>query len=43
MAISSTIACDSKQHRGGGVFKGCLGTCLMLNSVDSLNKAYDDF
>ena len=43
MPIISTIACDSKFHKRGRVFKGCLGTCLMMDSPDSLNKAYDDF
>lgn len=43
MPSNSTIACDSKLHEGRGGFKGCLGTCLMLNREDSLNKAYEDF
>jgi|GEM_PF-1087874 len=43
MPIISTITCDSKFHKRGRIFKGCLGTCLMLDSPDSLNKTYDDF
>jgi hypothetical protein len=43
MPMISTIACDSKLYTKGRVFKGCLGTCLMLDRQDSLNKAYDDF
>ena len=43
MTIISTMASDSKLHTRGWSFRGCLGTCLMVDQPDGLNKAYDDF